>query len=225
MKSDNINASLVVLSSELAVGLGSNPKKPTGQAAGTPAKFNNRFKEQRGRRGPHRDSRSAWRPALVIFEAEPNRIRRRPAHLELGSPRRVGDWARYRPCGKPPPGKAIFCDPDHIFRFLAPPHHLSGTPGSWTLDAVLRERRQEAANIDPHEISLRQERLENGRVFKAGLLIFSVAFCALVFWAGWKEAATYKQCGLRGALTAGQSCSARPAQTDDLLLKSARTSP
>jgi hypothetical protein len=75
------------------------------------------------------------------------------------------------------------------------------------VDAFLK-----TGSIDPYEISLRDERLENKRAFKVGLLIFSFAFCALVFWAGWKEAAAYKECGLRGALTVGHSCSPTATQ-------------
>jgi hypothetical protein len=43
-------------------------------------------------------------------------------------------------------------------------------------------------------------------------LLFSIAFCALVFWAGWKERAVYQQCGLQGVLTAGRSCPALDAR-------------
>ena len=76
------------------------------------------------------------------------------------------------------------------------------------LDASLREVRQPGGNIDPHEIHLRQEAVEDKLAFKIWLLILAFAFCALVFWAGWREAAAYKACGLEGALTAGQSCPA-----------------
>lgn len=34
----------------------------------------------------------------------------------------------------------------------------------------------------------------------AGTLIVSVAFCTLVFWAGWKEAALIEKCGLQNAV-------------------------
>ena len=76
------------------------------------------------------------------------------------------------------------------------------------MDASVTGMRQQTGQIDPNEISLREERFEEKAGFKIGLLIFSFAFCGLVFWAGWKEAAAYKECGLPGALTAGRACSA-----------------
>ena len=83
---------------------------------------------------------------------------------------------------------------------------------------VHRGTQQSTGQIDPHEISLRDEPFEENRAFKIGVLIFSISFCGLVFWAGWKEAVAYKECGLRGALTVGRACSATPSQAP--LLKS-----
>jgi hypothetical protein len=82
------------------------------------------------------------------------------------------------------------------------------------MDALLGGARQDSANTDPHELSLREDEARDDRALRVGLLIFSAAFCALVFWAGWKEAAAYERCGLKGALTAGRSCPAAttPAQ-------------
>jgi hypothetical protein len=82
---------------------------------------------------------------------------------------------------------------------------------------VHRGTQQSTGQIDPHEISLRDEPFEENRAFKIGVLIFSITFCGLVFWAGWKEAAAYKECGLRGALTVGRACSATPSQQAPLL--------
>ncbi len=61
---------------------------------------------------------------------------------------------------------------------------------------------------------LREPEVVPPRALTLGTLVFSVVFCALVFWAGWREAAVYQRCGIQGALTAGRSCpalTARPA--------------
>jgi hypothetical protein len=42
-------------------------------------------------------------------------------------------------------------------------------------------------------------------------LFLSAVFCALVFWAGWKEAAVYDRCGLKGIVTVGRSCDVVPS--------------
>ena len=60
--------------------------------------------------------------------------------------------------------------------------------------------------FDPDESALRED--EPQRVLMIGMLIFSLGFCALVFWAGWKEVSAYERCGLHGALTVGRSCPA-----------------
>ena len=53
---------------------------------------------------------------------------------------------------------------------------------------------------------VRDPEIISQRTVTIGMLIFSVTFCALVFWAGWKEAAAYERCGLKGA-SVGGSCS------------------
>jgi hypothetical protein len=49
--------------------------------------------------------------------------------------------------------------------------------------------------LDADEIELRQKREATHPVVTAGTLIFSIAFCALVFWARWKEASLFEKCG------------------------------
>jgi hypothetical protein len=49
--------------------------------------------------------------------------------------------------------------------------------------------------IDPHEKALIDGREPRGqRLLAVGMLIFSLAFCALVFQAGWKEVLAYEKC-------------------------------
>jgi hypothetical protein len=48
-------------------------------------------------------------------------------------------------------------------------------------------------------VSMGQGRAKPARLM-AGTLIVSVAFCTLVFWAGWKEAALIEKCGLQNAV-------------------------
>jgi hypothetical protein len=50
--------------------------------------------------------------------------------------------------------------------------------------------------LDPNEKALLgQGEPEKQRLLTIGLLIFSLAFCALVFQAGWKEVLAYEKCG------------------------------
>ena len=49
--------------------------------------------------------------------------------------------------------------------------------------------------FDPNERALIEVKPEKQRVLTIGLLIFSLAFCALVFQAGWKEVLAYEKCG------------------------------
>ena len=53
----------------------------------------------------------------------------------------------------------------------------------------------EYAVLDVDEIELRHKREAIHPVITAGTVIFSIAFCALVFWAGWKEASLIEKCG------------------------------
>jgi hypothetical protein len=59
---------------------------------------------------------------------------------------------------------------------------------------------------DLDETALRGDEPGPERVLTISMLIFSLGFCALVFWAGSKEVAAYEKCGLRGAITVGHSC-------------------
>jgi hypothetical protein len=65
--------------------------------------------------------------------------------------------------------------------------------------------------FDPHEWALREGEPEHQGRLTSAMLIFSLGFCALVFWAGWKEVSAYERCGLHGALTVGRSCPAAAA--------------
>jgi hypothetical protein len=90
------------------------------------------------------------------------------------------------------------------------PHDLAN---GWAQDVVARprgckmamvqrrniDRAHEDSMLDPFEQALRvpnhpawQRRLT------VGLLMFSVAFCTLVFHAGWKEVAALEKCALHG---------------------------
>lgn len=61
--------------------------------------------------------------------------------------------------------------------------------------------RVEQANVDPYERTLidRNEPAKQ-RLLTVGMLIFSLAFCALVFDAGWREISNYEKCGLKGLI-------------------------
>jgi hypothetical protein len=48
------------------------------------------------------------------------------------------------------------------------------------------------------------------RVLTIATLVFSLAFCALVFSAGLREVAAFEHCGVQGLLSAGRAC---PVQT------------
>jgi hypothetical protein len=48
---------------------------------------------------------------------------------------------------------------------------------------------------DRDEQALLQKDPEKQHLLTIALLIFSLAFCALVFQAGWKEVAAYEKCG------------------------------
>ena len=50
-------------------------------------------------------------------------------------------------------------------------------------------------NLDPNEKALIEGEPEKQRLLTIGLLIFSLAFCALVFQAGWKEVLAHEKCG------------------------------
>jgi TRAP-type C4-dicarboxylate transport system permease small subunit len=56
--------------------------------------------------------------------------------------------------------------------------------------------------------ALREGEPDRQRLLTIVMLIFSLGFCALVFWAGWKETSAYERCGLHGVLTVGRSCPA-----------------
>jgi hypothetical protein len=62
---------------------------------------------------------------------------------------------------------------------------------------TIRQGEQDALRIfDPTEKALMENsEPEKQRVLTIGLLIFSLAFCALVFQAGWKEVLAYEKCG------------------------------
>ena len=63
------------------------------------------------------------------------------------------------------------------------------------------ERTRKLPTIDPNENALRDRREpgDGQRPLAVGLLIFCLAFCALVFQAGWKEISAHERCGLNGA--------------------------
>src|SRR5271167_530506 len=61
--------------------------------------------------------------------------------------------------------------------------------------------------IDPHELALRKPQPPKDALPTLILLVFAFLFCSLCFWAGWKEAAAYRNCGLRGVVTVGRHCS------------------
>jgi hypothetical protein len=66
----------------------------------------------------------------------------------------------------------------------------------WTVDTIRHGELDSLQILDPDEKAL----IEKGEPYKQhlltiGLLIFSLAFCALVFQAGWKEVLAYEKCG------------------------------
>ena len=60
---------------------------------------------------------------------------------------------------------------------------------------------------------LREPEVVPPRALTIGTLLFAFFFCALVFSAGWREAAAYQRCGLKGVLTAAGSCHALTAKS------------
>jgi hypothetical protein len=65
--------------------------------------------------------------------------------------------------------------------------------------------------FDPDETALREGEPDHQAALTIAMLIFSLGFCALVFWAGWKEVSAYERCGLHGVVTVGRSCPAATA--------------
>jgi len=57
------------------------------------------------------------------------------------------------------------------------------------------ERTEAFAPVDVAEKALRDEGISGERVLTVGTLIFSIAFCTLFFWAGWKEVSLIEGCG------------------------------
>jgi hypothetical protein len=56
------------------------------------------------------------------------------------------------------------------------------------------ETTEDLAAVDLDEKALKDRAEPAQRVLTAGTLIFSLAFCTLVFWAGWKEASLFEKC-------------------------------
>jgi len=64
-------------------------------------------------------------------------------------------------------------------------------------------------NVDRYELALRaDDETTWQRRVKVGLVIFSLAFCALVFHAGWNEIVALEKCALKGI----SSCAAVAAK-------------
>jgi hypothetical protein len=61
--------------------------------------------------------------------------------------------------------------------------------------------------IDPDELALRKPQPPNEALPTLILLVFGILFTSLCFWAGWKEAAAYRNCGIRGVVSVGRHCS------------------
>jgi hypothetical protein len=68
--------------------------------------------------------------------------------------------------------------------------------GGWTVDTIRQGEPDWLQVLDPDEKALIEKaEPEKQRLLTIGLLIFSLAFCALVFQAGWKEVLAYEKCG------------------------------
>jgi hypothetical protein len=61
------------------------------------------------------------------------------------------------------------------------------------MDTIQRDEFDELPDRD--EQALLQKDPEKQHVLTIALLIFSLAFCALVFQTGWKEVSAYEKCG------------------------------
>jgi hypothetical protein len=66
----------------------------------------------------------------------------------------------------------------------------------WTVDTIRQGDPDSPQILDPDEKALIEKgEPEKQRLLSIGLLIFSLAFCALVFQAGWKEVLASEKCG------------------------------
>jgi len=62
------------------------------------------------------------------------------------------------------------------------------------VDAIWNREPDSLQILDSDEAALKGEPKKQ-RLLTIGLLIFSLAFCALVFQAGWKEVLAFEKCG------------------------------